>query len=95
LAVLDQGIVIDPFAPQAHFNRAVVLQKMNRMTEARSGYAKAIDFAPSFIAARINLGILEANRGQTNKAIEQFEAVLGYDPGNAKAMEALRQLQSN
>ncbi|OGJ63851.1 hypothetical protein A3C37_01250 [Candidatus Peribacteria bacterium RIFCSPHIGHO2_02_FULL_53_20] len=93
LDTFDQGIAIDPFAPQAHYNRAVVLQKMHRMTEARVAYEKAIDIVPSFVAARINLGILEANRGRSAQAIEQFQEVLRYDPGNSKATEALRQLR--
>ena len=93
LASFDEGIVIDPFAPQAHFNRGVVLQKLNRLAEARNAYAYAVELAPSFVAARINLGILEANRGKHEEAIQQFREVLRYDPGNTKALEALRQLQ--
>lgn len=93
LGAFDHGLAIDPFAPQTHYNRGVVLQKQSRMAEARAAYATAIELAPSFVAARINLGILEANRGHREEAVVQFREVLRYDPDNAKAADALRQLR--
>ncbi len=93
LAAFDEAIDIDPFLPQAHYNRGVILQKEGKMSDARSAYTSAVDLAPSFVAARINLGIIEANRGEYTAADEQFRAVLSIDPRNAKAKEALKEMQ--
>ncbi len=93
LTAFDEAIDIDPFLPQAHYNRGVILQKVGKVSEARIAYRNAIDLAPSFVVARINLGILEARRGKYADAAAQFTEVLRIDPENAKAKEALWEIQ--
>ena len=56
-------------------------------------YEISVALKPSFLAARINLAILYHERGMLDEAINQFEAVLYYNPSNAIAKSALRQLR--
>ena len=72
----------------------VVLRKLERNREAREAYERAVALAPSFVAARINLGILYYERHWVDQAIEQFNAVLMIDPQNAMARSALDQIQA-
>jgi Flp pilus assembly protein TadD len=65
---------------------------VNRPRDARAAYEETIALAPTFTAARINLGILLANTGKMEEAIEQFEAVLQIDPNDPRARSALEQL---
>ena len=67
---------------------------MNRNRESLEAYQKAVDLQPSFVAARINLGILYTERKKLDLAIEQFREVLKYDPDNARALSALQQLDA-
>ena len=88
-----QTIALNPFFPQAHFNLGVALQKIGRDTEAADAYAEAIDLQPKFTAARLNLGILLYNKRKVDEAVQQFEAILKYDPGNRQAYAALQQIR--
>jgi len=96
---LDEGITayrealaINPFFPQAQFNLAVALEKQNRMVEAEDAYQEAIAIESTYSAARINLALLLYNDHRPQDAITQFQEILKYDPGNAQATSALKQM---
>lgn len=88
----DQALAIIPYSPEAHYNRAAALRTLKRTKEAIVAYENAVSAELRFVAARINLALLYHERGRTEEAIEQFEAVLQYDPNNARALSALQQL---
>lgn len=87
------ALAIDPFFPQTHYNLGVTLVKLSRASEAEDAYREAVRLQPKFTAARLNLGILLYNRRDAEGALEQFDAILQYDPGNAQAQSAIRQIQ--
>lgn len=101
LGRLEEGVTayraaldLNPFFPQAHYNLGVALTKLGRSDEAEEAYREAVRLQPKFTAARLNLGILLFNtQKDRNGAAAQFEAILAYDPGNAQARAALRQIR--
>ncbi len=74
-------------------NRGVALSKLGNKEEAIRAYVKTVKLEPSFIGARINLGILYYDQQEIEKAVDQFRDVLIYDPKNARAHSALQQIQ--
>lgn len=90
--VLSEATEWNPFYPQAFYNLGIAYRKLGRNRESLEAYEKAVDLEPAFVAARINLGILYAERKKIDEAIVQFQEVLRYDPSNARAVSALRQL---
>lgn len=55
--------------------------KLGRVAEARAAYQQAIEFRPTFWRALLNLGILEAEQGDRDRALALFRAVLDQRPG--------------
>lgn len=92
IEILEDAIEWNPYYPHAYYNLAAAYRAVGRQREAFDTYIKAVDLEPAFVAARINLGILYAERKKIDEAIEQFRAVLQYDPDNQRALSALRQL---
>ncbi|MBT3293022.1 tetratricopeptide repeat protein [Candidatus Peregrinibacteria bacterium] len=90
---LEKAIHILPFSSEAYYNLAVVQRKIRGSKAAMESYEISVALKPSFLAARINLAILYHERGMLDEAINQFEAVLYYNPSNAIAKSALRQLR--
>lgn len=94
IAQFEIAIEKNPYFPQAYYNLGNALRKVERNREARDAYEYAVELQPDFIAARVNLGIIYADRQEFDRAIEQFQEVLQYDPQNARALSALNQLGS-
>jgi tetratricopeptide (TPR) repeat protein len=55
--------------------------RLGRYDDAHRHLTLAVDHRPDHWPARLNLGILEAERGNRDTAIEQFQHVLQDDPG--------------
>ena len=62
------------------------------LREAREQYRKAVDAAPGYAPAHLNLGIGLEAVGDTNSAIDSYDAALAIDPGNAYASYNLGKL---
>lgn len=62
--------------------------RLGRLDEAARHLQLAVDFRPGYWPARLNLGILSAERGDRERAIEHFERVLAEDPGPMAEAEA-------
>ena len=82
----------NPFYPEAWYNLAIALDALGNKQDAGAAYGRIVELAPRYIPARINYGILLSELGDREGSIAQFRAVLGVNPGNAAAREALRQL---
>lgn len=95
IAEYRAALDLNPFYPQAHYNLGVILKKTGKTEEAEAAYREAVKIQPHFSAARLNLGILLYNdRKDVRGAIEQFEAILTYDPTHAQARRALQQISA-
>jgi len=79
-----QKLVDDPTfgAPwQPLTNIGWAYYKKGQVAEARAAYQQAIDFRPTFWRALLNLGILEAEQGDRDRALALFRGVLDQRPG--------------
>lgn len=62
--------------------------KLGRLDEAARHLQLALDYKGDYWPARLNLGILEAERGNRAEAVEHFERVLGSSSGPSAEAEA-------
>lgn len=62
--------------------------RLGRVDDAKRHLALALDNRPDYWPARLNLGILEAERGNRSEAIAQFQHVLEHRPGPLAEAEA-------
>jgi tetratricopeptide (TPR) repeat protein len=79
-----QHLVDDPTFPspwQALTNLGWAQYSLGRLDDAARNLRLAVDYRDSYWPARLNLGILEADRGNGDAAAEHFERVLASNPG--------------
>ena len=73
----------------AEYNLGTVLDRANRLDEARSHYEQAMTINPFHVRAMNNLGALLDRRGQTGAAIALYERALVVDPTDAAVLSNL------
>jgi len=79
---------LEPDSFKARYNLGVTYSNMGRVDEAVAIYEKALELAPKDFeapAARNNLGALLLAKGDTERALEHFEAALKAAPYNVEA----------
>jgi Tfp pilus assembly protein PilF len=89
--VLLEPLKDDPTFPapwRACTNLGWALYKLGRHAEARRELELAIDYAPDYWPALLDLGILEAQEGHRLAALGFFERVLQREPGARVEAEA-------
>lgn len=72
-----RALELDPDDRAAHYNRGVVLGEQGRVAESIACYEKAIELDPGHPQAAFalnNLGAIYRDRGEVDKALENFEA---------------------
>lgn len=77
-------LLADPTFPgpwQALTNLGWAEYRLGRIDEAYRHLRLAVDHRPDYWPARLNLGILTAERGQRDDAVAQFQQVLQLNPG--------------
>ena len=67
------------------FNKARLLEDMNRLDEAEALYKKLSLLNPNDISTHLRLGIISSKRGQHNEATEHLKEAIGLDEGNLDA----------
>lgn len=80
LAEFDRALAAAPFFAGALYNRALMLDRLGRATEAERAYEVVITAMPRNTAARMNLARLVAARGHWPAALEQMATVLALLP---------------
>jgi tetratricopeptide (TPR) repeat protein len=55
-------------------------QKLQKLDDAELAYNHAVEAAPSYAAPRFNLGVLQLRRNDAKAAIDQFSAIINYNP---------------
>jgi tetratricopeptide (TPR) repeat protein len=71
----------------AYTNRGWAELQLGQLDAANASFLEALAFRRTYWPARLNLGILEAKRGQPLAAIVNFERVLERDIGKAATSE--------
>ena len=74
LAAYDEGLAEDPDDTTLLFNRAVVLEDLQRIEDAVKSYQRCIDLDPAFADAHWNLARLHEQRGVRTLALRHFSA---------------------
>ncbi len=74
LAVYEDGIAAHPSAAQLRFNRAVVLEDLDRIDDAVTAYQACLEREPGFADAHWNLARLYEMKGVKTLALRHFSA---------------------
>jgi tetratricopeptide (TPR) repeat protein len=82
---------------EVHLNRAVIhADHLRRDEDARQELERALEIAPDFAPALLNLGNLHEEMGERERAIECYQRILARRPGGARdrdlAHEALARM---
>ena len=96
LAAYDQALAQGARDPQEiHLNRAVILaEDLNRPDAAEAELKTALELAPAYAPAWLNLGNLHEDAGRRDEARQAYESVLAIDPGHGTALARLAVLQT-
>lgn len=84
--VPNQAAKLHPMSsrtPEQWFDAALECEaRAELLPQAIEGYRHALDLAPHWIEAHINLGVVLYQMGQTNEACAAFQAAVQLDPMN-------------
>jgi len=92
LAQLDRAIALDPELPEAHLNRATLLQQMNRLADAAVSYQKAAALQPTDPATRNKEGTALILLGRYGEARARLEDAVEQIPGDPLVSHTLARL---
>ncbi len=70
----------DPNYPDALNGLAVLLVQRGRISDAIPVLTRALERAPAFYEARLNLGIAYQQSGDDDKAVEMYRRILSTAP---------------
>ena len=73
-----RAIQLDPNYAQAYNHLGTIYLMQNRLEEAQNAFEKAIECA-DLVNAHYNLTLLYDTRGESEKSIEHWEAILGIN----------------
>lgn len=85
LAVFRKAVQTAPDYFQAWHNLGHVLRAMNDASAAEA-YAKAINLAPYYQSALLNLAILQMNQADNRSAADNLRSLLHFNPRHAEAL---------
>jgi hypothetical protein len=83
---LGQGTMSKRMNADAEYSLATQLHDESRHDEAKVHYQMALEDRPGYLEAWVNLGVLEASRGNGAEAAHAFEEALRLDPNNLTAL---------
>src|SRR6185437_13143482 len=81
--LIGQAIQASGAVPEFHYNQAIVLKAMGRLSDAATSYECAIALKPDHVNAHNNLGNVWKALGRPDKARASFAQALTCNPGNA------------
>jgi len=76
IAVFDRTLALDPNFKNASYNKALVLEKMGKISEAEAAYRAELVVDPEDIDALYRLGRLLYRQGQYQKSLDVFEQAI-------------------
>lgn len=91
LAAYQQALANHAHDPQeVHLNRGVILaEDLGRPAEAQVELEAALEIAPDYVPAWLNLGNLHEDGGRRDEARTAYDSALTLDPNNAMALARL------
>ncbi len=92
-AELQRALAIDSTNAEAHFLRAVVMQRNNQLEGALSALQSAVSWNPRMIEAHILLGRIYLSRGDRAQALAHCRQALEIDPQNRDAIALKQQIE--
>lgn len=91
LEAFDRATQLDPAMPSYLSNRGLMKYRMRDFDGAVEDHRKAIDVAPGYSAARVNLGDALAAAGRYEEAIASYRAALDLGDKDAAAIGSAMQ----
>ncbi|EKU21963.1 anaphase-promoting complex subunit 3, partial [Nannochloropsis gaditana CCMP526] len=88
LNMLARASAIQPDNPQARFQRANVLMKLDRYQEAQEELERVRDHAPREASVHFLLGKICKRLGKREKALRHFLLALDFDPKDGNLVKA-------
>lgn len=88
LDTLQAAFRLDPHNPQAHYQRALVYQALDRIEEALVELERVRDAAPREAQIHFSMGRLYKRMGRTEKAMRCFLDALDLDPKDTNLIKA-------
>jgi tetratricopeptide (TPR) repeat protein len=85
LAHLDQALRANPGYPEAHNNRGLALQLLDRFEEAAAAHAEALRLEPTFAEAHNNRGTALQKLNRLPEAAAEYREALRLRPGSLQA----------
>ena len=82
------GRISELSEPEAHYVRARIAEKRNRLAEAESEYRKARELAPDQVGRLLDLAAFLSNQGRVRESDELFEMAGQAAPQSPKVMFA-------
>ena len=90
LADVDAALLIDPELSYAWYDRALILERMERDEEALESYTRALQANPHLAEAYFNRGLLLKNMGREAEAARDMSRA--GEEGISRAYTVLSQL---
>ena len=78
---VDTILKIVPHSPVTHFQRGVILNSLDRSTEAKQAFVQSLKLRPSFAEARLQIAWIDWKEGDKELAEEGFDEAALLDPG--------------
>lgn len=94
LQELQQVLAVDGTNAEAHYLRAVVLQRRNQTESALSALQAAVSWNPRMLEAHIALGRVYLSRGDRALALAHCKQALELDPANREAIALKQQIEN-
>jgi len=83
-----------PESPELRTDLGTVLNRMDRKQEAIDQFEKVLEYAPDFITAKFNIGVVNAQTGDTGEALRWFREVAQEVPGSVLGRRAAEQVEA-
>jgi Tfp pilus assembly protein PilF len=85
LNIYDEVIKIENENSEAHFNKALILTKLQKYKEALRSYDLAIEIKPDFEEAYINRGVILSTLMRPIDALKNFDLAIRFKPEHSIA----------
>jgi protein O-mannosyl-transferase len=91
---LRAAVALTPSNGLGYANLGALYWRKGDLSHADGAFKRALSFSPYDSRVRCKLAEFYAAEGRNAEAIEEYQAVLADDPGNAEALTALLKLES-
>jgi putative inorganic carbon (hco3(-)) transporter len=86
---LDQAILLAPTDPKIVYQKGLILNSFNRVTEAEIALEKAVELKTNYREALITLGQVQFQLGQKDTGVTTIKKVLEFIPNDPEVIDQL------